>query len=145
MSANTVSLLLACLAMMLLVALVGALLLKTRVTEMKRKRVHPQSVATARAMGERLENTAPADNFRNLFELPVMFYALVAVALAVRMVPTWLCVGAWAFVALRYAHSAIHCGYNQVMHRLYVFLAGFTLLVGLWIAFVVTAIGQGTV
>ena len=143
MPSNALCLVYSCVAMVLLVAFIGALLLRTRVAEMKAKRVHPQAVSTSRAMAERLEKTAPADNFRNLFELPVLFYALVAVALATRHMPTWLCVGAWGFVLLRYVHSAIHCTYNKVMHRLLVFLAGFALLVVIWVAFGVSLAQQG--
>ena len=31
---------------------------------------------------------------------------------------------AWAFVALRIVHSAIHCSYNKVIHRFYAYVAG---------------------
>ena len=36
---------------------------------------------------------------------------------------------AWTFVALRIVHSAIHCGYNRVIHRFYAYVAGFFALV----------------
>lgn len=124
--------------MVLLTAAVGARLLYTRVKEMRAKRVHPQAASTSVQMAARLEDVRAADNFRNLFEVPVLFYALVAMALAVSHVPAWLVAGSWAFVALRVAHSWIHCTYNKVMHRLAVFLPGFALLVALWVAFVVT-------
>jgi hypothetical protein len=89
-------------------------------------------------MAARLENVQAADNFRNLFEVPVLFYALAAVALATSHVPGWLVSGAWLFVVLRILHSLIHCTYNRVMHRLAVFLISFALLVGLWVAFFLT-------
>ena len=47
-----------------------------------RKRLHPQTAATAHTLSGRLENVQAADNFRNLFETPVLFYALVACAIA---------------------------------------------------------------
>ena len=37
---------------------------------------------------------------------------------------------AWLYVALRYAHSAIHCTYNRVMHRFAVFIASMLVLFG---------------
>lgn len=138
MANNASALLGACLALVLLVAAVGARLLFTRVREMRKKRIHPQAAATSVAMAARLEDVQAADNFRNLFEAPVLFYALVAVALATHHVPGWLVLGAWAFVALRYLHSWIHCTYNRVMHRLAAFLTGLALLVVLWVAFVLT-------
>lgn len=141
MTATTTPLVGALLALVLLTFIVGARLLFTRVQEMRRKRIHPQAAATSVQMAARLENVQAADNFRNLFEVPVMFYALVAVALATRHAPSWLVAGAWAFVALRVAHSVIHCTYNKVMHRLAVFLVSFALLVALWIGFFVTLPG----
>ena len=125
----------ACLALVLLTCIVGARLLYTRVTEMRAKRIHPQAAATSLQMAAKLENVQAADNFRNLFEVPVLFYALVAMALATAHVPGWLVTGAWVYVALRVAHSFIHCTYNKVWHRLAVFLASFALLAAMWVAF----------
>jgi hypothetical protein len=144
MNANTLQLLSACLVMVLLVTVVGTLMLVTRIGEMRRKRIHPQAAATSTQMAARLENVQPADNFRNLFEVPVLFYALVACAIAMGHVPGWLTTGAWAFVALRVAHSAIHCSYNKVFHRLAVFMASFALLIGLWISFVLGLVAAST-
>ena len=135
MPANASQLVGALLALVLLTFIVGARLLFTRVQEMRQKRIHPQAASTSVKMAVRLENVQAADNFRNLFEVPVLFYALVAVALATNQTPDWLVAGAWAFVALRVVHSLIHCTYNKVMHRLAAFLAGFGLLVAMWIAF----------
>lgn len=135
MNANAIHLVGALLALVLLTACIGAMLLFRRVREARLKRIHPQAISTSTKMAARLEDVQAADNFRNLFEVPVMFYALVAVALATRQTPQWLVVGAWAFVALRLVHSLIHCTYNKVFHRLGAFAAGFVLLVLLWIAF----------
>jgi hypothetical protein len=138
MAHNNLQLVYACLTLVLLTFAVGILMLMTRVKEMRAKRIHPQAAATSVKMSARLENVQAADNFRNLLEVPVLFYALVALALASGHVPAWLVSGAWAFVALRVLHSAIHCSYNKVFHRLAAFAAGFVLLVGLWVAFAVS-------
>lgn len=135
MPANALQLIGAMLALVLLTAVVGGRLLFTRVQEMQQKRIHPQAASTSVKMAARLENVQAADNFRNLFEVPVLFYALGAVALATHQTPNWLVVGAWAFVVLRVVHSFIHCTYNKVMHRLGAFLAGFGLLLALWVSF----------
>lgn len=138
MTANALAILEACLALVLLTFVVGGRLLYTRVSEMKEKKIHPQKAATSLQMAAQLVNVQAADNFRNLFEVPVLFYALVAVALATHHTPGWLVVGVWAYVALRVVHSFIHCTYNKVMHRLLAFLTSFGLLVALWVGFVVT-------
>ena len=105
-------------------------MLYSRVQEMRQKRLHPQTAATPNTMAANLENVQAADNYRNLFETPVLFYALVACAVAAAYVPPWLVIGAWCYFGLRVVHSIIHCTYNRVMHRLAVFAIGFALLVG---------------
>jgi hypothetical protein len=137
MPSNHLELIAACLAMVLLVTVVGLAMLFTRVQEMRRKRIHPQQIATSSMMAARFEHVQVSDNFRNLFEVPVLFFALAAIALATGHVPDWLVACAWVFFALRLLHSFIHCTYNKVYHRLAVFLASFVLLVAMWIAFFV--------
>ena len=129
---NQLLLVLSAYAMVVLTAIVGMRLLYVRTKEMKKKRVHPQAASTSLQMATKLEDVRAADNFKNLFEVPVLFYGLVATAVATESTPTWLVIGAWLFVGLRAAHSYIHCTYNKVMHRFPVFLLGFAAVVGLW-------------
>jgi hypothetical protein len=103
-----------------------------RIGQMKRERIHPQAVATSAQAASKLTDSRAADNFRNLFELPVLFYAALFVAALTGLVTPVSLGLAWAFVALRILHSAIHCGYNKVMHRFYAYLAGGTVLFALW-------------
>ena len=124
-------------AMALLVSVVMVLMLRERVTEMKARRIPPGQVASSTQMGAVLKNTRAADNYRNLFEMPVFFYALCLALYMTQRVDIGFVVGAWLFVALRVVHSAIHVGYNNVMHRFWVFAASSTLLVLMWVAFAV--------
>jgi len=103
-----------------------------RIGEMKRERIHPQAVATSAEMAARVKDTRGADNFRNLFELPVLFYMALVVAALTAQVNVATVGLAWAFVVLRVVHSAIHCTYNKVMHRFYAYLAGGLVLWTLW-------------
>ncbi len=135
MPANHLHLIAACLVMVLLTAVVGLTMLRNRVREMMRKRLDAQQIADSTRMAAQLQDIQAADNFRNLFEVPVLFYTLAAIALATGYVPSWLVVCTWVFVALRVVHSLIHCTYNKVFHRLAVFLPSFGLLIGMWIAF----------
>ena len=137
---NVQHLMLSCLALVGLAFAVGGRMLFCRVREMRSKRVHPQAAATRAQMGERLQDTKAADNFQNLFETPVLFYALCAMALAQQRIPDWLVAGAWAYVALRLLHSLIHCTSNRVMQRLAAFMSSFVLLVGLWAAWVISGL-----
>lgn len=103
-----------------------------RIAEMRRLRIHPQAVATSAQAAQRFVDTRAADNFRNLFELPVLFYLALGVAFAFRTEDGALLALAWLFVALRAIHSAIHCSYNKVMHRFTAYVAGSVALMLLW-------------
>ena len=125
-------------AMVALTFVVQMRMYVTRIGEMKRERIHPQSIANSAQAAARLTDTRAADNFRNLFEMPVLFYAALAVAVLSAQVNAVTLGLAWAFVALRVAHSAIHCTYNKVMHRFYAyFFGGMTL----WLLWAVLAYG----
>lgn len=103
-----------------------------RIGQMKRERIHPQAVATSAQSSARLTDSCAADNFRNLFELPVLFYVALVVAAVTGQVNATTIALAWAFVLLRIVHSAIHCTYNEVMHRFYAYVAGGMALWLLW-------------
>jgi hypothetical protein len=47
-----------------------------RIGEMRARRIPSQAVATTRSAAQVLENVGTADNFRNLFEVPVVFFAV---------------------------------------------------------------------
>ena len=133
----SIAITLASATMAFLTIAVGIRLFIDRSREMRERRVHPQAVATSRQMAERLQSVQSADNFRNLFEVPVLFYALCATVLATQSASIPLAIGAWLFVALRAAHSTIHCTYNKVVHRFAMFAASTLLLAVLWALFVV--------
>jgi len=119
-------------AMVALTLVVWFRMYTTRVAQMKRERIHPQSVATSAQAAARLTDSRAADNFRNLFELPVLFYLALVVAAVSGLANTTTLALAWLFVLLRVVHSAIHCGYNKVMHRFQAYLAGGVVLWVLW-------------
>lgn len=119
-------------AMVALTLAVMLLTLRERIGQFRRDRIHPQSVSTSAQMAARLADTRCADNLRNLFELPVLFYVAVLVAFVTAQGSVAVTGLAWTYVALRVAHSVIHCGYNKVMHRFAVFLASALVLFVLW-------------
>ena len=104
-----------------------------RIGQMRRERIHPQSVATSAQAAAKLTDSRVADNFRNLFELPVLFYLALAVAAHARQADAVVLALAWLFVGLRVAHSLIQCTYNKVMHRFYAYFAGALVLWALWV------------
>ena len=79
----------------------------------------------------------PNRNYMNLLELPMLFYVVCLMfAVAERVTPAVLAT-AWAYVALRTLHSAIHLVYNNIMHRLTAFALSNVVLAALWIQFFV--------
>jgi hypothetical protein len=74
-----------------------------------------------------------ANNQRNQFELPVLFYAVTAFALILNGADTIMLVLAWAFVASRIAHAAIHIGPNRLRWRGPAFALGFLIVTAMWV------------
>ena len=120
------------LAMVALTFVVMFAMYGRRVAQMKRERIHPQAVATSAQSAAKLTDSAAADNFSNLFELPVLFYFALAVAALTDQVTPVVVGLSWTFVAARILHSVIHCTYNKVMHRFRAFLLGAFVLIALW-------------
>ncbi|MCU0754356.1 MAG: MAPEG family protein [Xanthomonadales bacterium] len=120
-------------AMVSLSLLVWLALFFERLTQMRALHIHPQQVADSKSMNARIPRMQASDNFRNLFELPVLFYVLCLThALLGSAAPLDLGL-AWGFVVLRSLHSVIHLSYNRVMHRFVAYVGGALLL---WIAWV---------
>jgi hypothetical protein len=123
-------------AMLLLVTVVAALLLRERVAEMKARRIHPTQVPSSSQLSALLKNTRAADNYKNLFEMPVLFYVLCLALFATQLASSGFVMAAWAYVVLRVLHSVIHVGYNKLEHRFSVFALSVALLQGMWIVFI---------
>ena len=104
---------------------------RRRVAEIRRRRIPLRELATSRGIAL-LEDSAAADNYRNLFEMPVLFYAACLLVAAARLDSPALPVLAWAYVAARLAHSAIQIGANRVRWRFMAFAASAALLLALW-------------
>ena len=80
---------------------------------------------------------APARNLANLFEMPVLFFALVPLLLLTRHAGTIEVILAWAFVALRAAHSVVHTGRTVIRVRFYIYGLATMVLAAMWVGFAV--------
>jgi hypothetical protein len=120
-------------AMFLLVCIVAGTMLRQRITFYKTNRVHPQKTATSMEMAATIKDTRASDNFRNLFEIPVLFYVAIFAIQTSGLTNTAYLVLAWGYVAARYVHSYIHCTSNIVMNRFYAFLTSCFCLIGMWL------------
>jgi hypothetical protein len=79
---------------------------------------------------------AAARNFTNLFEVPVLFYALVPLLLFTGLWDDTCVALLWAFVVLRYLHTAVHLTFNAVPVRFALYLASAAVLLAEWVRFV---------
>lgn len=76
------------------------------------------------------ELAGPANNLKNLFELPVIFYGLCMYLMLSYTLDNTHVVCAWVFLGFRVLHSIIHCSYNNVNHRFLMYLIS---SVALWV------------
>ena len=113
-----------------------------RTAEMRARRLSPQQLATSQQVASTLQHTRAADNFKNLFEVPVLFYTLCLALQTTGLATPGMLAGLWLYVALRCVHSFIHCGYNNVLHRFSTYTASTLLLLVLWGIFAVELIGR---
>ena len=63
----------------------------------------------------------PSDNLKNLFELPTIFYAAVLYLYVTQQVDAWYLGAAWIFFGFRILHSAVHCTFNFVPLRFWLY------------------------
>jgi hypothetical protein len=121
------------LAMVALTVVVTVRMFLERLRQIQAERIPFREIPSGSQMAVRFADTRAADNYRNLFEAPVLFYlALVVAAMTWHATPLVLGL-AWAYVACRVVHSGIHCTYNRVKHRFYAFAASTLVLWALWI------------
>lgn len=79
----------------------------------------------------------PANNYRNLFEMPVLYFALVPLLMIANQDSSVQVVLAWIYVALRYLHSFIHIGPKKVPVRAMLFVFSAIVLTAMWIGFAI--------
>lgn len=126
-------LLYALLAQVALTFLVWVYLYYTRLGKMFRDNIDPQRLVNrSDAQVLMAEVSGPSDNFKNLFETPVLFYVAITVALVLFIQDPLLDGLAWAYVMLRVAHSLVHISYNLVMHRFIVYFSSTLILWAMW-------------
>lgn len=128
----SVELIVPALVLMLITMLVWLNMFIRRLVATKLANIDPQDLATPEQLhavfDERTQ--APGNCFKNLFELPVIFYVLVVFISITGMVDSLSVSLAWSFVGLRAVQASVHCTYNKVMHR---FLAYFASSLVLWV------------
>ncbi|MFL6839632.1 MAG: MAPEG family protein [Bradyrhizobium sp.] len=73
--------------------------------------------------------------YRNQFELPLLFYVLIALALPLRHADLFIVLMSWLFVVTRFVHAGIFVTSNDLGRRSLAWLAGALVLFAMWIYF----------
>ena len=121
------------LALVALTFAVSIVMYRRRIAEIRAKKIRLGAIALSAGMAAQLEETRAADNYRNLFEGPVLFYVAALAAFALKVVTPTVVALAWLYVACRFAHSLIHCTTNRVKYRFFAFVASHAVLFALWL------------
>jgi hypothetical protein len=116
--------LLPALTLMLITILVWLYLIVLRVGSLNNQGLDPNNYPTPESLNSVLSDReqAPGNCFRNLFEVPMIFYALTGFVLITSNADSLFMTLAWVFVGFRALQVLIHCTYNIVMHRFAAFL-----------------------
>jgi hypothetical protein len=72
---------------------------------------------------------------KNQFELPLLFYILVALAAPLRHADLFIVLMSWVFVVTRFAHAGIFVTSNDLNRRSLAWFAGVLVLFAMWIYF----------
>ncbi len=81
------------------------------------------------------------NSYHSQFEVPVLFYVLVVLALITRKADMLFVVMSWMFVTTRLVHAAIHTTSNRMVRRFQAFLVGVLILIAMWIIFAIRVAG----
>lgn len=127
-------------AMILLTFAVWTFMFVVRIRFLTSNDINPVDLAVpgelARISPAHISN--PSDNLKNLFELPVLFYALVLYLFVTGSVDAIHVTCAWIFAGFRALHSIVHCTFNHVMTRFYMYLVA---AIAMWTMAVRAALG----
>jgi hypothetical protein len=73
------------------------------------------------------------NQFNNLHQMPILFFvACLFIQFSNLSDPTFLGL-AWAFIGFRVLHSLVHLSYNNVIHRLTLFVISNVILAVMWV------------
>ena len=116
--------------MMVLTLIVWSFMYIKRLSYLTKNAIDAQLVATPEMLNELLPASVnnPSNNLKNLFELPVLFYALCLMLFVTHSVDQLHLYCAHGYLLLRAAHSVIQCTFNKVMLRFIVYALSSILL-----------------
>lgn len=140
MPLNIALILLAVLAQMFLTFVVYVVMVRGRIAAVRGKEMRTSQYVLVE--GEPPQLARATNNVRNQFELPVLFYALVLMLVAINRVTMLDVILAWVFVVLRVAHYFAHTKGQDVTVRMKIFGFGLMVIVALAIHALIIVLGE---
>ena len=80
-------------------------------------------------------STQIANCFANQFEIPLLFYILIAIALPLRRTDLVIVLLSWVFVVARFVHAGIFVTSNDLNRRSLAWFAGVLVVSAMWVYF----------
>ncbi|WP_019674694.1 MAPEG family protein [Arsukibacterium perlucidum] len=126
-------------AQMLLTSIVMILMGRRRINAAKTKEINMSAFRTMDLSGASEQVIATSRNFDNQFQMPMLYMFSVLFCLQFGLADLTFLVMSVVFVALRYWHTIVHIGSNNVRLRFRVFLLGCLVLWLIWVRLLVMA------
>ena len=119
--------------MFVLSVVVGLRMLQLRYRAVLQDKVHPSYFKLNRGAEIPDYLVKATQHYDNLYETPVLFYAIVILAFVLNIVDTVSLILAYGYLISRVAHALIHLNSNRILQRRNVFLVSIILLTLLWL------------
>ncbi|GLX76868.1 membrane protein [Thalassotalea insulae] len=102
----------------------------TRVSTMKKLRIHPQKAQDTSHLKALLpdEVNRVANNYNHLFEQPTLFYVVCLAIALLGHVDSFFVICAWLYAGLRIAHSIVQVTVDFVLARFSLFVLSWLVL-----------------
>ena len=126
-------------AQVLLTSIVMILMGRRRINAAKTKEINMSAFRTMDLSGASEQVIATSRNFDNQFQMPMLYMFSVLFCLQFGLADLTFLVMSVVFVALRYWHTIVHIGSNNVRLRFRVFLLGCLVLWLIWVRLLVMA------
>ncbi|WP_455222115.1 MAPEG family protein [Kaarinaea lacus] len=118
--------------MVLLSMLVGLRMLQLRYRAVLQDNLTPAYFAHNRGGKPPAYMMQAEQHYANLYETPVLFYAVVILIYILNMTDPFSLTIAWTYIASRLIHTYVHLGQNRLAIRRNIFLSSVTILAVLW-------------
>lgn len=117
-------------ALMSLTFLVWCYMYFLRLRYVIANKVSAQKLATPEQCNSVLPDdiNKPSNNFKNLFEAPIIFYTICLLSISIDVIDAPLIYLAWSYVVARFVHSFYHCFMRSVTTRFYAYFVSSIIL-----------------